>query len=92
MNEKNICATCDEICEYIEEEVKTGDIVRISLGRCYIPGKVVTNNEGVLQIKIDSDMIKGLTKIDVGKMKDFLIEVEHECDGKICTLEAKDDL
>jgi len=89
---KNVCATCDEICEYIENEVKTGDTVRLSLGRCYIPGKVVTNNDGVIQIKIDSDMIKGLTTIDVAKMKDFLVEVEHECpDGACCIMEAKDD-
>jgi hypothetical protein len=89
---KEICATCDEICHYIEEEVKPGDIVRLSLGRCYIPGKVVTNNEGIMQIEIESEMIKGLSTIDVGKMKDFLVELEHECpDGMCCTIEAKDD-
>lgn len=90
--EKNICATCDEICEYIENKVKPGDTVRLSLGRCYIPGKVVNNNKGFIQIRVDSEMIKGLTTIDVEKMKDFLVEVEHECpDGACCILEAKDD-
>lgn len=89
---KNMCATCDEICQYIEKEVKPGDTVRLSLGRCYIPGKIVTNNEGVLQIEMDSEMIKGLATIEVGKMKDFLVELEHECpDGMCCTIEAKDD-
>lgn len=87
---KNVYATCDEICEYIENEVKPGDTVRISLGRCYIPGKVVTNNEGVMQIEVDSEMIKGLTTIEVGKMRDFLVELEHECPDCICTMEAKD--
>jgi len=91
LKKENICASCDEICEYIENEVKPGDIIRLSLGRCYIPGKVVTNNDGVIQIKIDSEMIKGLTTIDVEKLKDFLIEVEHECKDGICTLEAKDE-
>lgn len=89
---KQMCATCDEICHYIEEEVKPGDTVRLSLGRCYIPGRVVTNNEGIMQIEIESEMIKGLSTIDVGKMKDFLVELEHECpDGMCCTIEAKDD-
>lgn len=87
--ESKVC-TCDEICEYIENEVKPGDIVRLSLGRCYIPGKVVTNNEGVIQINVDSESIKGLSCIDIEKLKDFLVEVEHECKEGICTLEAKD--
>jgi hypothetical protein len=58
--EKKIC-TCDEICEYIENEIKPGDIIRLSLGRCYIPGEVVTNNEGVIQINVNSETIKGLS-------------------------------
>jgi hypothetical protein len=91
LKKENLCATCDEICDYIEKEVKAGDTVRLSLGRCYIPGKVVTNNKGVIQIKIDSEMIKGLTTIDVGKMKEFLVEVEHESEDGICTIEAKDE-
>jgi hypothetical protein len=89
---KQICATCDEICQYIEKEVKPGDTVRLSLGRCYIPGKIVTNNEGVIQVEMDSEMIKGLATINVGEMKEFLVELEHECpDGMCCTIEAKDD-
>lgn len=89
---KNVCATCDEICHYIEEEVKPGDTIRLSLGRCYIPGKVVNNNEGVIQIEINSETIKGLSTIDVSKLKEQLVELEHECpDGMCCTLEAKDD-
>jgi hypothetical protein len=88
---ENLCASCDEICQYINNEVKTGDTVRLSIGRVYIPGKVVTNNEGVIQIKIDSEMIKGLTTIDVEKLKEHLIEVEHECEDGICVLEATDD-
>ncbi|HIH70989.1 MAG TPA: DUF2097 family protein, partial [Methanothermobacter thermautotrophicus] len=52
MKKENRIATCDELCRYIKEEVKPGDTVRLSLGRVYIPGKVVTNNSGVLQIKI----------------------------------------
>lgn len=91
MKKERKCCTCDEICDYIENKVKAGDTVRLSLGRCYIPGKVVTNNAGVLQIKVDSEMIKGQTCIDVGKMKDFLVELEHECADGICTIEAKDD-
>ncbi len=87
--EKKIC-TCDEICEYIENEIKPGDIIRLSLGRCYIPGEVVTNNEGVIQINVNSETIKGLSCIDVEKLKDFLVEVEHECKDGVCTLEAKD--
>lgn len=88
---ENLCASCDEICQYINNEVKTGDTVRLSIGSVYIPGKVVTNNDGVIQIKIDSEMIKGLTTIDVEKLKEHLIEVEHECEDSICVLEAKDD-
>lgn len=87
--EKRVC-TCDEICKYIENEIKPGDTIRLSLGRCYIPGEVVTNNEGVIQINVTSDTIKGLSCIDVEKLKDFLVEVEHECKDGICTLEAKD--
>ncbi|GAB4306855.1 MAG: DUF2097 domain-containing protein [Methanobacteriaceae archaeon] len=88
---ENVCATCDEICHYIKDEVKTGDTVRLSIGRVYIPGTVINNNEGVIQIKIDSEIIKGLTTIDVNKLKEDLIEVEHECEDSICILEAKDD-
>lgn len=36
-------------------------------------------------------MIKGLTTIDVEKLKEHLIEVEHECEDGICVLEATDD-
>ncbi|WP_431062801.1 DUF2097 domain-containing protein [Methanobacterium sp.] len=91
MKEENVCVSCDELCEYLENEVKPGDSVKLSLGRCYIPGKVVTNNDGILQIQVEGETIRGLTSIDVEKIKDFLIEVEHECkDGK-CTLEAKDE-
>lgn len=86
-----ICATCDEICNYLVKEVKPGDSVRLSVGRCYIPGKVITNSEGILQINVEGETIKGLTCIDVEKLKDYLIEVEHECEGKICILEAKDE-
>lgn len=88
---ENVCATCDEICNYLANEVKPGDSVRLSIGRCYIPGKVVTNNEGILQIDVEGDIIKGLTCVDVEELKDYLIEVEHECKGKICVLEAKDE-
>ncbi len=91
MKEENKCVTCDEICEYVEKEVKPGDTIRLSLGRCYIPGKVVTNSEGILQVQVEGDIIKGLTCIDLEKSKDFLIEVEHECADKKCTLEAKDE-
>jgi len=88
---ENISATCTEICEYIEQEVVPGDTVRLSLGRCYIPGTVITNNQGVLQIELDSEMIKGLSCIDVNDLKDFLVELEHECADKICTIEARND-
>lgn len=90
MKKESRCCTCEEICQYIEEEIKPGDTVRLSLGRCYIPGEVVTNSEGVIQINVDSEMIKGLSCIDIEKLKDFLVEVEHECKDGICTLEAKD--
>ena len=88
---KNISATCSEICEYINEEVSPGDTVRLSLGRCYIPGKVITNNNGVLQIEIDGEMIKGLSCIDVNELKEFLVELEHECSSGVCVIEAKND-
>jgi len=88
---KNISATCSEICEYIDKEVSPGDTVRLSLGRCYIPGKVITNNQGVLQIEVDSDMIKGLSCIDVNELKEFLVELEHECENGICIIEAQND-
>jgi hypothetical protein len=91
MKEEKKCCTCDEICQYIEEEVKPGDIVRLSLGRCYIPGEVITNNEGVLQINVDSESIKGLSCIDIEKLKEFIVEVEHECKDSICTIEAKNE-
>jgi hypothetical protein len=89
--EENVCVSCDEICEYVEKEVKPGDIIRLSLGRCYIPGRVITNNDGIIQLEVQGETIKGLTCIDLGKSKDFIIEVEHECDDKKCTLEAKDE-
>lgn len=91
MKKESKCCTCEEICEYIENEVKPGDIVRLSLGRCYIPGEVITNNEGVIQINVDSDSIKGLSCIDVKKLKENIVELEHECKDGICTIEAKDD-
>lgn len=91
MEKKSKCATCDEICEYIEKEVKPGDTIRLSLGRCYIPGKVLTNNEGILQIDVNSNMIKGLSSIDINELKEFLVEVQHECKDCVCTLEAKND-
>jgi hypothetical protein len=92
MNQKkNISATCSEICEYIDKEVSPGDTIRLSLGRCYIPGKVITNNKGVLQIDIDSESIKGLSCIDVNELKEFLVELEHECENGTCTIEAKND-
>ncbi|WP_242451135.1 DUF2097 domain-containing protein [Methanothermobacter sp. THM-2] len=91
LKKENRIATCDELCRYIREEVKPGDTVRLSLGRVYIPGKVVTNNAGVIQIKIDSDLIKGLTTIDVEKLKEYLIELEHECEGGVCIIEAVDE-
>lgn len=88
---ENVCATCDEICSYIADEVKPGDSVKLSIGRCYIPGRVITNSEGILQIKVEGETITGLTCIDIEKMKEYLIEVEHECEGKKCVLEAKDE-
>ncbi|BDH80165.1 MAG TPA: DUF2097 family protein [Methanothermobacter sp.] len=91
MEAEKRCATCEELCRYIKEEVKPGDIVRLSLGRVYIPGKVITNNNGIIQVKIDSEMIKGLTTIDVEKLKDYLIELEHECEGSVCIIEAVDE-
>lgn len=91
MKNENRCATCDEICEYIEKKVKPGDTIRLSLGRCYIPGKVITNSEGVIQIDVNGDMIKGLSSIDVGKLKEHLVEVQHVCKDCVCTIEAKDD-
>lgn len=91
VNKKNISATCDEICEYIDNEVQPGDTIRLSLGRCYIPGKVITNSQGVLQIEVDGDLIKGLSCIDVQELKEFLVELEHECENEICTIEAKND-
>ena len=90
MKKENRCATCEELCRYIKEEVKPGDTVRLSLGRVYIPGKVVTNNSGVIQIKIDSDLIKVLQP-SMLKTKDYLIELEHECEGGVCIIEAVDE-
>ncbi len=91
MKEENKCLSCDEICEYVEKEVKPGDRIGLSLGRVYIPGRVVTNSDGILQVEVEGDIIKGLTCVDLKKSKDFLIELEHECADKKCTLEAKDD-
>jgi len=91
MKTEKKCATCEELLRYIKEEVKPGDTVRLSLGRVYIPGKVITNNEGVIQVRIESEMIKGLTTIDVEKLKDYLIELEHECEGNVCIIEAVDE-
>ncbi|MBP2046985.1 hypothetical protein J2756_002245 [Methanobacterium aggregans] len=91
MKKEEKCASCEEICQYIEDEVKPGDTVRLSLGRCYIPGKVVTNSEGVLQINVEGSVIKGLTSIDVKGLKDIIIELEHECKDGVCTIEATDD-
>lgn len=88
---KNIKATCTEICQYIEENVEVGDMVRLSLGRCYVPGKVITNNEGVLQIDVDSELIKGLSCINVEELKDYLVELEHECKNCTYVLEAEND-
>ncbi|MGL6299017.1 MAG: DUF2097 domain-containing protein [Methanobacteriaceae archaeon] len=88
---KTITATCSEICDYIDKEVQPGDNVRLSLGRCYIPGEVVTNNNGVLQIDVKGDTIKGLSCLDIGKLKEHLVELEHECKDCVCTLEAADD-
>ncbi len=87
----NATCSCDEICEYIENKVKPGDIVRLSLGMCYIPGEVVTNSGGVIQIRIDSETIKGLTSINIEKLKEFIIEIEHECEEGTCVLEAVDE-
>lgn len=91
LKEENVCISCDEICKYVEEEVKPGDIIRLSLGRVYIPGKVITNSEGVIQLEVQGETIKGLTCIDLEKSKDYIIEIEHECEDKKCTLEAKND-
>ncbi|MGB9936098.1 MAG: DUF2097 domain-containing protein [Methanobacterium sp.] len=91
MKEESKCVSCDEICEYVEKEVKPGDTIRLSLGRCYIPGRVITNSEGIIQLEVQGETIKGLTCIDLEKSKDFIIEVEHECEDKKCTLEAKDE-
>ena len=88
---KNMTATCSEICEYIDNEVLPGDTIGLSLGRCYVPGKVVTNNDGVLQIEVNSDLIKGLSCLDVKELKEHLVELEHECENGICVIEAKDD-
>ncbi len=88
MKEENVSLSCDEICKYVEKEVKPGDIIRLSLGRVYIPGKVVTNSEGIIQIQVQGEIIKGLTSIDLEKSKDYIIEIEHECKDKKCTLEA----
>jgi hypothetical protein len=90
-NEENVCVSCDEICEYVEKEVKPGDIVRLSLGRCYIPGRVITNSEGIIQLQVEGETIKGLTCIDLEKSKDYIIEIEHECGEKKRTLEAKNE-
>ena len=91
IDKRNISATCSEICDYIDNEVHPGDIVRLSLGRCYIPGKVITNHHGILQIDVESESIKGLSCIDVKELKEFLVELEHECENGICTIEAKND-
>ena len=91
VEKKNITATCSEICEYIDKEVSPGDNIGLSLGRCYVPGKVVTNNDGVLQIEVNSDMIKGLSCLDIKELKEFLVELEHECESGTCVIEAKDD-
>lgn len=91
MKKENRCCTCDEICQYIENEIKPGDIVRLSLGRCYIPGEVITNNDGVIQIDVDSESIKGLSCINVKKLKDYIVEIEHECKDGVCTIEAKNE-
>jgi hypothetical protein len=88
---KNFSATCSEICEYIEKEVKPGDSLKLSLGRCYIPGNVITNSQGILQIEVYSDMIKGLSRINFQELKEFLVELEHESENKVYTIEAKND-
>ena len=91
-DEKNIRATCNEICEYIDKEVQPGDTVRLSLGRCYIPGKVITNQQGILKIGLNSDTIKGLSCIDIQDLKEYIVELEHECDnGKILIIEAENE-
>ena len=91
-DEKNIRATCNEICEYIDEKVQPGDTIRLSLGRCYIPGKVITNENGILKIGLNSETIKGLSCIDIQYLKEYIVEVEHECkNGRICIIEAENE-
>lgn len=83
-------ATVDEIHNYILENVNKGDEVELSLGRCYIPGTVVTNNSGVLQIDVNGESVKGLSSIDINDLKDFLVELKHKRDEGMYVLEAVD--
>lgn len=83
-------ATVDEIHKYILENVKSGDEVELSLGRCYIPGTIVTNNSGVLQIDVDGESVKGLSSVDINDLKNFLVEFKHKRDDGFFILEAVD--
>ncbi len=84
-------ASVDEIHKYIIEKVKPGDEIGLSLGRCYVPGTIVTNNNGVLQIDVRGESVKGLSSIDVNDLKDFLVEVKHKSDDGVYILEATDN-
>lgn len=83
-------ATVDEIQKYIVENVKCGDEIELSLGRCYVPGTIVTNNSGILQIDVNGESVKGLSSIDINELKQFLVEIKHKNDDGTYILEAVD--
>ncbi len=84
-------ATVDEIHKYIVENVKCGDEIELSLGRCYVPGTIVTNNSGILQIDVDGESVKGLSSIDINELKHFLVEIKHKSDDGTYIFEAIDN-
>lgn len=83
---KNITMDCEEVIEYVKQNVKPFDNVEMSYNRVFTPGEVINIDTCVLKggqksctvlVHVDGDTIHNTVDIDLEKIKYDLIEVRH---------------
>ena len=96
--EEEISLSCDDVLNYVKNNVNTYDTIEISFNRIYLPGEVLDidiEEEGEIEslnlmMQLNGELVNDTIQLDLVKIKDDILEIRHKQDEKsiVITVEA----
>jgi hypothetical protein len=96
--EEEISLSCDDVLNYVKNNVNTYDTIEISFNRIYLPGEVLDidiEEKGEIEslnlmMQLNGELVNDTIQLDLVKIKDDILEIRHKQDEKsiVITVEA----